>query len=56
MEYLMKYFVVLFVALFLQGCVDDSAKKYELKSPCVAADTDNDAPCQKRRPVNQGIS
>jgi hypothetical protein len=52
----MKYVVLLLMVFFVQGCAEESAEKYELKSPCVSADTDKDAPCQRRRPVNQGIS
>lgn len=47
------------MAVFLiQGCTTDSDEKYDLKSPCVSADQDGAKanPCQKRRPVNQGIS
>ena len=51
----MKYVYVILVLLMVQGCAEDDGEKYELKSPCVSADTDNDAPCQKRRPKNQGI-
>ena len=47
---------MLLVILFVQGCAEDDASKYELKSPCVSAETENDAPCQKRRPQNQGMS
>ena len=46
---------MILVVFFIQGCAEDSHEKYELKSPCVSAETGKEAPCQKRRPVNQGI-
>ncbi|MDA0781472.1 MAG: DUF2706 domain-containing protein [Rickettsiales bacterium] len=51
----MKYIYVVLMLLFIQGCAKDDSAKYDLKSPCVSADTDNDAPCQKRSPKNQAI-
>jgi hypothetical protein len=54
----MKYLLVIMSVFLLQGCAADSDEKYDLKSPCVSADQDGGKanPCQRRRPVNQGIS
>lgn len=54
----MKFLFIVVSVLLLQSCAQGSAEKYDLKSPCVSADTgDGKAnPCQRRRPVNQDIS
>jgi len=52
----MRYLLVILMVFVVQGCARTNHEKYDLKSPCVAAETDKEAPCQKRRPVNQGIS
>ncbi len=53
----MKFLTIcmLFAISFLSGCyAEDTEKKYELKSPCVAADdngknTSQKAPCVRRK-------
>jgi uncharacterized lipoprotein YajG len=51
-----KYLVLLCAVVMLAACRSDP-NKYELKSPCVSADSDSHVgPCQKRMPANQWIS
>lgn len=44
-------FFMMFTMLITNSCMNKDPNKYEVKSPCVAADigTKKDAPCQKRK-------
>jgi hypothetical protein len=53
-----KFVLVVVMTLFMQGCISGNAEKYELKSPCVTADSisfDYSQPCSKRSPANQHL-
>jgi hypothetical protein len=52
----MRYLFLILSVLLLQSCFKNDPEKYELKSPCVAADNPehSGAPCQ-RRPVNNWL-
>jgi len=54
----MKYLLIIISFFIITACSSDQ-DKYELKSPCVAADTTDktiDAPCQRRRLLLNNVS
>jgi hypothetical protein len=56
---MLKLSILLLLSVSVIGCTGASDKKYELKSPCVSADipgATHQAPCVRRRPINQDVS
>ena len=54
----MKNFLLILMSVLISSCAQDSQEKYDLKSPCVAAEiesTNFDTPCTDRQPVNKGV-